>query len=104
MSIAVQNARLEWDESRRRLRAEAVDRVRHEDLLAQVDAITAELRRRIGLTFTLAELASEYARAERWSRDAVEAVGPPPGWQRTLALVEGAAFHEYARGAVDYAP
>jgi hypothetical protein len=27
-----------------------------------------------------------------------------PDWTRTLALVEAAAFHLYARGAVDYAP
>jgi hypothetical protein len=104
VSIAVENARLEWEESSRRLRAEAGDRRRYEGLLAQVDAVTAELRRRIGLTFTLAELASEYARAERWSREAVETVDPAPGWPRTLTLVEGAAFHEYARGAVDYTP
>jgi hypothetical protein len=27
-----------------------------------------------------------------------------PGWIRTLAVVEGAAFHIYSRGAVDYRP
>jgi hypothetical protein len=104
VSIAVENARQEWDECRRRLLAQAGDEERHRLLLEQVDAVTAELRRRIGQTFTLAELAREYAQAERWSREAVLAAGPPPGWPRTLALVEGAAFHDYARGAVDYVP
>jgi len=27
-----------------------------------------------------------------------------PGWLGSLSLVEGAAFHLYARGAMDYAP
>lgn len=103
-SAAVENARQEWMESHRRLEAETGDRARYERLLEQVDAVVDELRRRVGQTFTLAELADAYAQAERWSRDAVAAIGPPPGWPRTLALVEGAAFHAYARGAVDYAP
>jgi hypothetical protein len=104
MSVTVQSARQEWEDSDRRLAEAARDRDRYERLLAQVDAVTAELRRRIGETFTLAELAELYAGAERWSRDAVETVAPAPGWARTLSLVEGAAFHRYARGALDYTP
>ena len=104
MSVEVENARQEWEESSRRLEEEASDRDRYERLLEQVELVTSELRRRIGQTFTLAELADEYARAEAWSRAAVEASGPPPGWPRTLTLVEGAAFHLYSRGAVDYEP
>jgi hypothetical protein len=103
-AAAVEHARQEWEESSRRLEAEAADRRRYERLLEQVEAVRAELRRRIGETYTLAELAELYAGADAWTRDAVEATSPPPGWPRTLALVEGAAFHRYARGAVDYAP
>src|SRR5919108_534175 len=29
---------------------------------------------------------------------------PAPGWPRTLAVVEGEAFHRYQLGAVDYVP
>jgi hypothetical protein len=104
VSIEVETARREWRESHVLLDAEAGDRRRYERLLEQVDAVTSELRRRIGQTFTLAELAAEYARAERWSHDAVAATQPPPGWPRTLAVVTGAAFHSYARAAIDYAP
>jgi hypothetical protein len=104
VSAAVENARREWEQSHRLLESEAADRRRYEGLLDQVEAVSAELRRRIGQTFTLAELADEYDGVDRWSRDAVGATGPPPGWPRTLALVEGAAFHQYARGAVDYEP
>jgi hypothetical protein len=104
VSVAVEVARREWEESHRLLESEARDRSRYVALLEQVEAVTAELRKRVGQTFTLAELADEYAGAERWSRDAVAATAPSPGWPRTLSVVEGAAFHLYARGAVDYAP
>ena len=101
---ATENARHEWEESHRRLEATARDRARYARLLEQVDAVTAELRRRVGQTFTLDELARAYADAERWSREAVAATDPPPDWPRTLTVVEGAAFHVYARGAIDYEP
>jgi hypothetical protein len=35
---------------------------------------------------------------------AVAAQAPAPGWAGTLAMVEAAAFHLYARGAADYEP
>ena len=104
MSAAAEHARQEWQEAERELAEEAGDRRRHARLLAQVDAVTAELRKRIGQTFTLDELAEEYGRAERWSRDVVEDSDPLPDWPRTLSMVEGAAFHRYARGATDYTP
>ncbi len=104
MSVAVENARQEWEESHRRLQDEARDPLRYDRLLQQVEIVSAELRRRIGQTFTLDELARVYADADRWAREAVAASEPPPWWPRTLALVEGAAFHLYARGASDYAP
>ena len=98
----LESARNEWDEGYRRLQGEAGDRQRHERLLAAVEAVTAELRRRVGQTFTLRELVAAYADAERWSRDAVVEVldGPPPN----VGLVEDAAFYLYARGATDYRP
>ena len=100
----VESARREWDEGYRRLHEEAQSDPRPERLFAQVDAVAAELRRRVGGTFTLTELAAAYAGAERWSRAVVSEQSPAPGWPRTLSLVEAAAFHEYSRGAQDYQP
>ena len=100
----VESARREWEEGYRRLHEEARLDPQPERLLGQVDAVLAELRRRLGGVFTLAELAAAYAGAERWSRAAVSEQAPAPGWPRTLSLVEAAAFHEYARGAQDYVP
>ena len=104
MRSRIETARREWEEGYRRLQAEAGDRLRYERLMVQVEVVSAELRRRVGQTFTLAELVEAYGAAERWSRDAVAATQPPPGWVSTLSLVEGAAFCLYARGAVDYEP
>jgi hypothetical protein len=67
-----------------------------------VELVTNELRKRVGQTYTLAELAAAYGDAERWARELVEERAPSPGWPRDLALVLAAAFHAYQRGAVDY--
>ncbi len=100
----VESARREWEEGHRRLLEQARDAATGDRLLAQVDAVAAELRRRIGGVFTLRELAAAYVRSEAWSRAVVSEQAPAPGWPRTLSLVEAAAFHLYARGAQDYAP
>jgi hypothetical protein len=104
VSIAVTAARQEWEEGNRRFEEALREPAGRERLLAQVEVVTDELRRRIGQTFTLAELADVYTEAERWVRDTVAERAPAPGWLRNLASVEDAAFHLYARGAVDYEP
>jgi hypothetical protein len=76
----------------------------YERLLAQVEAIADELRRRVGQTFTLAQLADAYAAADDWSRDVVAERASSPGWPRTVSVAEAAAFHAYQRGATDYEP
>ena len=101
---SVEHARQQWEEGHRRLEAEVRDRGRAELLYAQLDAVMGELRRRVGETFTLAQLADAYARSEDWAREAVAERAATPGWARTLALVNDAAFHVYARGATDYRP
>lgn len=103
MSADVESARLEWEHAYRDLAEAARDPALEQRVRAQLDAITTELRRRVGGTFTLRELADQYAVADAWAQ-AVLAEQAAPGWPRTLTLVEGAAFHLYARGAVDYEP
>ena len=78
-------------------------RRRYQQLVEQVELVGDELRRRVGQTFTLRELAAAYRDGESWARAALEARAPGPGWPRDLALVLAAAFHAYQRGAVDYA-
>ena len=92
----------EWEEANRRLEAERGDRRRYETLLRQIETVTEELRKQVGQTYTLAQLADAYRDAERWARESVEERAPSAGWPRDLALVLAAAFHAYQRGATDY--
>jgi hypothetical protein len=101
---AVELVRQEWEDAHRRLEEEARGSQRAEPLHEQVDVVTDELRRRVGQTFTLHELADAYDDSDRWVREAVAERAPSRNWPRNLALVGGAAFHLYARGAVDYSP
>jgi hypothetical protein len=103
VSADLESTRLEWETAYRDFAEVSQDAAAEERVRMQLDAVTTELRRRVGGTFTLRELADEYASADRWAREAL-AEQALPGWPRMLALVEGAAFHLYARGAVDYAP
>jgi hypothetical protein len=102
--IALDTVRQEWEEGNRRFERALEDPVAHDRLLGQLEIVSDELRKRIGQTFTLDELAHAYVGADRWVRDVVEDRAPTPGWPQTLALVQDAAFHLYQRGAVDYAP
>jgi hypothetical protein len=103
MPIALDQTRREWELGHRRLQ-QVREAPGGEPWLAELEAVTGELRRRVGQTFTLAELADAYASAEAWSRAAVEETEPSSGWPRRLATVTEAAFHLYSRGAVDYEP
>jgi hypothetical protein len=103
MSLDV--ARHQWDEAVRRLEAERTP-PRSGQLAELVDAVQDELRRRIGQTFTLSELARTYAGSEDWVREVVVASTPERGQAglRDAALVGDAAFGRYSRGATDYRP
>jgi hypothetical protein len=104
--VTIVVARSQWDEGTRRLAAEPADTRRRRQLGVLVDAVTDELRRRIGQTFTLDELAVLYDNSEDWVRDVVLGRTPPKAevGVRDTALVADAAFGAYARGAVDYLP
>jgi hypothetical protein len=99
-------ARYQWDEGRRRLGEYGPETARYRHLMVLVDAVVDELRRRLGGTFTLAELAALYERAEDWVRETVAAATPAKSRAdvKDAALVQDAAFALYAREAVDYAP
>jgi hypothetical protein len=101
--VSVQTARADWERGHAELEALRGE-PRYGRMLAAVEAVTAELRARVGQTFTLEQLASVYADVEGWGREAVVDRAPYPGWPRDLALVQDAAFHLYARGAVDFEP
>jgi hypothetical protein len=105
VTIAVELARRQWEQGHQRFDAESrADPRRQQLLLDALEAVTGELRKRIGQTFTLDELASAYNRADDWVREAIAERTPFPGWPRSATTVQDAAFHLYARGASDYTP
>ncbi len=104
MAIGIETTRAEWEQGYRRVEDARSDRTRYDRLHAQVGIVLEELRRRVGQTFTLADLVRAYLEAERWVREAVSERAGTPGWPRDLATVQAAAFHQYQRGAVDYEP
>jgi hypothetical protein len=100
----VASARRDWGEGYRRLLEETPDPTERERALREVDVVVEELRKRIGGSFTLAELAHVYVFSQTWAREAIAERTPSPGWPHRLAFVGDAAFHLYSRGALDYAP
>jgi hypothetical protein len=103
VAVVLEHARQEWEQGHRRLQSLSGDGRLYRHLLAQVEAVTTELRRRVGQTFTLAELAEAYKQADVWGLE-VLARETRPADLAHAATVEDAAFHLYSRGAVDYAP
>jgi hypothetical protein len=115
--MTLETARYQWEEGARRLAATSGDATRHRHLVLLVEAVSDELRRRVGQTFTLAELAEAYERADDWPREVVVRSVPQPSADERrgggepfraglpdAALVQDAAFGLYARGATDYRP
>jgi hypothetical protein len=101
---SVELTRQHWREGYRRLQQHRDDRRLYRQLHAYVDAVTDELRLRVGSTFELAELDDCYRGAERWASDAIEARAEDGRWPRWVATAVDAAFHLYARAARDYRP
>jgi hypothetical protein len=115
--VTLESARHQWDEGTRRLEAAKGEEARYRQLVALVETVSDELRRRVGQTFTLGDLAEAYGGAEDWVREAVVRAlpdagraagraggGPSRAGIRDVALVQDAAFGLYARGASDYRP
>jgi hypothetical protein len=100
VTYPIANALFQWEEGWRELQALSDPRERR---LADrvVDAVREELRRRIGPTFTAAELAELYGRGTDWCLQVTIDVAPAAeGDAQSLA---DAAFWLYLRGAGDFA-
>lgn len=96
-AVDVDLARQQWQIGERRVAA-------NPQLGSQVDLVVGELRKRVGQTFTLAELANAYDGADDWARDAIDLADPDAPPPLEASTVTDAAFHHYARGATDYIP
>ena len=103
-AVDVQLARQHWEDGRSRIERARSNASAYARLNAQVELVASELRKRVGQTFTLDELADAYERADDWARDAVDVADPDAPPPADVPAVAAAAFHQYARGATDYRP
>ena len=97
MSYAVENALYQWEEGERRVRE--TPEPRRTALDHAVGVVADELRRRLGSTFAIDELAAFYGSGTDWAVELASAHAPVGDG----ADVVDAAFGLYARGASNYA-
>ena len=96
MAYALENARFQWEEGDRRVR-QADDPTRSDQERA-VEDVLDELRKRMGSSFRIAELAQLYGEGTDWADDAARRRA---GSDSSSAV--DAAFNRYAREAFDFA-
>lgn len=94
MSYAVDNAVFQWEEGERRVREQGT----RSSLDRAAAAVLDGLRRRLGSSFTLQELADVYAAEEEWAGAAARRY--EQGTDAAFAV--DAAFARYGREAKDY--
>ncbi|CAN5472889.1 hypothetical protein BH20ACT19_BH20ACT19_12330 [soil metagenome] len=97
MAYALENAMTQWDDGERALRA--APELEAADLERAVAFVLDELRRRLGSTFLVVELADLYYEGTDWAEDLAQRRSAGTD---TAAVVD-AAFARYARGAADFA-
>jgi len=100
MAYPLENALFQWEEGRRSL--QAIEDPRQRRLADRVvDALREELRRRIGPTFTAAELADLYGQGTDWAQQV--ALDVAPAIDSEAQSLADAAFWLYLRSATDFA-
>ena len=100
----IASARADWAAGERRLAAARQDPTRVATLDRLVDEIRRELVRRVGRTYSLAELVSAYEAAGPWTRDLAQRLAPGQAWAHDLSLIADPVFAAAARGARDWKP
>ena len=99
----VENAVLQWEEGYRKLEELRSRPALYRVLGRAVVAVQDELRKRLGSSFSVAELAALYRRGTDWTLDLAMSARPEDlgGWDPTIAA--DAAFYLYMREAADFA-
>jgi hypothetical protein len=97
MPYAVENALYQWQDGERRLRE--ADEPERRGLERASELVLDELRRRLGSTFALDELAAYYGEDTDWATDLASRYAPAGD---AVAVVD-AAFARYARESSNYA-
>jgi hypothetical protein len=101
--IDAELARHQWEEGRRAFKRAAAEPDGPRELPRQVALVSAELSRRLGQLFTLADLVGLYRGADGWAPALVLEALPDEVPTRVSTAVD-AAFELAARRASDYVP
>jgi hypothetical protein len=99
--VSYENAVYQWRAGEQRVAAQPAERARQVERV--VEALVAELRRRLGGRFLTDELVELYARDTRWCLALAMRVAPDDPWAWEAGVVVDAAFGHYLREAADYA-
>jgi hypothetical protein len=101
LATSFETALFQWREGERRMAGAPPEQ--RPALEAVVSAIEAELRKRLGGTFSTDELAELYARGTDWCTDLATTVAPGAPWAWDARTVADTAFLRYLRDARDFA-
>jgi len=101
VATTFETALVQWREGERRMAGAPPEQ--RSALEAAASAIEAELRRRLGGSFTTDELAELYDRGTDWCTDLAAAVAPEAPWAWDARTVADGAFLRYLRDARDFA-
>jgi hypothetical protein len=99
--VSVQSALYQWQQGERRVRSAPA--TRRALLERVVEAIVAELRRRLGGRFLAAELVELYQGGTEWCQAIAMRIAPQEPWAWEAGVVVDGAFARYLREASDYA-
>jgi hypothetical protein len=99
----VENAVFQWEDGYRKLEAARSDPALYRALGRAVISVQEELRKRLGSTFSVSELASLYREGTDWTFELSLSAGPRVGPPVDTAAVADAAFYLYMREASDFA-
>ncbi len=100
MSYPIENALFQWEEGSRRVEGLRGDAVARKEAERTVDAITVELRQRIGASFRAEQLAGLYSEGTDWCL-AIAASVAPTGVSDPQSCAD-AAFWRYLRRAGNF--
>lgn len=96
-----ENARFQWEEGWRRYQELSDDPAARRQADRVVESVREEVRRRVGSSFTSAELADFYGGGTEWCQRIAEEVAPGIG--SDAQRLADAAFRAQLRAATDFA-
>jgi|SRR5450759_1281925 hypothetical protein len=99
--MSFENAIYQWRQGERRLRAAPSER--QPALERVIEALVADLRRRLGGRFSTEELVELYEGGTSWCLQVAMRIAPGDPWAWEAGVVIDAAFARYLREAADYA-